>query len=123
MTANPLGLDLDLHDGTQYAPRHEVRDVGHMEQIAASMTTHGWQGAPIVADTATAQAITGSHRIAAARLAEVDVPAVDVFDLAAACGIDLYGLIDTYGTLEDALPAFCAETPTDVREAYGLDID
>jgi hypothetical protein len=118
---NPLGLD--LHDGTHYAPRHDVYDPAKRDQIAADMTANGWQGAPVVADTETAQAITGSHRVSAARLAEAEIPAVDIFDLADAAGIDLYDLIDTYGTLEGALPRFCADLPADVRDAYGLDID
>jgi ParB-like chromosome segregation protein Spo0J len=120
-TVNPL--DLDLHDATSYTPRHEVRDQAHRDQIAASMTEHGWTGAPIVADTECWQAITGSHRLNAARMAEIDIPAVDIFDLADAAGVDLYDLIGTYGTLEDALPRFCAEVPSHVRDAYGLDID
>ncbi len=120
-TVNPL--DLDIHDGTNFAPRHEVRDQAHLEQITASMITSGWTGAPIVADVETAQAITGSHRIVAAKAAGIDVPAVDVFDLAEACGIDLYDLIETYGALEDALPRLCALASAEIREAYGLDID
>jgi hypothetical protein len=118
---NPLGLD--IHDGDQYAPRHDVYDPAKRDQIAEHMSLHGWQGAPVVADTATAQAITGSHRVAAAGIADIEIPVVDVFDLADATGIDLYDLIDTYGGLEDALPRFCAEVPAAIREAYGLDID
>ncbi|MGW4425795.1 hypothetical protein [Streptosporangium sp. NPDC004631] len=121
MVINPLGLD--LHDGTGYAPRHEVRNTLHMETIAADMTRDGWTGAPIVGRVDWAQAITGSHRIPAAALAGVDVPVVDIFDLADATGIDLDDLIATYGGLEEALPAFCAEVPADIAEAYGLDID
>lgn len=121
MVINPLGLD--LHDGSGYAPRHEIRDPLHLETIAADMTRNGWSGAPIVARVDWAQAITGSHRIPAAALADIDIPVVDIFDLADACGVDLDDLIATYGGLEDALPAFCAEVPADIAEAYGLDID
>lgn len=119
--ANPLALD--LHDGTHYAPRHDVYDPAKRDQIAADMTANGWQGAPIVADTTTCQAITGSHRISAARLADVEVPVVDLADLAAACGIDLWEFTADYVDLEDALPHLCAALPAFVRDAYGLDID
>jgi hypothetical protein len=118
---NPLGLD--LHDGTHYAPRHEVYDPAKRDQLAADMTATGWQGAPIVADAETAQAITGSHRVSAANLAEIEIPAVDLADLTQACGIDLWEFVADYADLEDALPHLCAALPADVREAYGLDID
>jgi hypothetical protein len=119
-TVNPLNLD--LHDGTNYTPRHEVRDQAHRDRIAAGMTAHGWVGAPIVADTECWQAITGSHRLNAAQATGINVPAVDIFDLADACGIDLCDLIAVHLTLEDALPHFCDSLPSDIRDAYGMDI-
>lgn len=119
---NPLGLD--LHDGTGYAPRHDVYDPAKRDQIAADMTLQGWRGAPIVADVETAQAITGSHRVSAARLSGTAIPVVDLADLTEACGINLWDYVADYGDdLENALPHLCAELPADVREAYGLDID
>ncbi|MEO3856264.1 ParB/RepB/Spo0J family partition protein [Acrocarpospora sp. B8E8] len=120
-TANPL--DLQIHNGHGFAPRHEVYDPAKRDQLAADMTANGWQGPPVVADVDTAQAITGSHRIPAARLADIAIPVVDIADLAEACGIDLWEFVADHGTLEDALPAFCAALPADVRDAYGLDID
>ena len=123
MLTNPLNLD--IHDATNYAPRHDVYDPTKRDHIAADMTTNGWHGAPIVADTDTARAITGSHRISAANRAGVAIPAVDLTDLARACGIDPWEYIadNGYSDLEDALPHLCAELPADVRDAYGLDID
>jgi ParB-like chromosome segregation protein Spo0J len=49
-------------------PVHEVRDEVKYETIKASMKAHGWQGRPIlVVDCGDYyQALTGSHRLAAA---------------------------------------------------------
>lgn len=118
--ANPLGLD--LHDGTGFAPRHEVRDEIHRDTIAADMAANGWTGAPIVANVETTQAITGSHRIPAAAIAGIAVPAVDLAELCDACGIDLWEFAADYADLEDALPHLCDALPAEIREAYGLDI-
>jgi hypothetical protein len=56
-------------------PLHEVRDSEKLATIAASMEQNGWQGHPVlVVDCGEYfQAITGSHRIAAAELAGVEV--------------------------------------------------
>jgi ParB-like chromosome segregation protein Spo0J len=49
-------------------PVHEVRDEAKYETIKASMIANGWQGRPIlVVDCGNYyQALTGSHRLAAA---------------------------------------------------------
>jgi len=119
---NPLNLP--IHDGTQYAPRHEVYDPAKRDRLAADMATRGWADAPIVADVEAARAITGSHRIAAARITGTEVPAVDLAELCKACGIDLWEFVTDggYADLEDALPHLCAALPVGVAEAYGLDI-
>lgn len=122
-TANPL--DLKVHDGTQYAPRHGVVDPAKRDRLAADMAANGWIGAPVVGDVETAQAITGSHRIPAAHAAGIEVPAVGLAELTAACGIDLWEFVATggYVDLEDALPHLCAALPGNIVEAYGLDIE
>lgn len=65
------------HASTRLAsitPRHEVRDVAHRDAIAASMSEDGWIGRPlVVVDSGDGYlALTGSHRLAAARLAGLD---------------------------------------------------
>lgn len=57
-------------------PRHEVRDRGKLASLAEAMAEDGWQGRPLlVIDDAVPFALTGSHRIAAAREAELqEVP-------------------------------------------------
>lgn len=56
-------------------PLHEPESIAKVEAIAASMRTHGWVGRPILicdGDSEAPQAFTGSHRLAAARLAGID---------------------------------------------------
>lgn len=59
-------------------PPHEVRDAAKLAQLVESMRRDGWTGRPVViVDTGTWQAITGSHRIEAARILGIDVPTVE----------------------------------------------
>lgn len=65
----------------QIQPPHEVRDEEKLEIIAASMRETGWQGRPVLVIERSDyyQALTGSHRYAAAELAEIDsIPVVIV---------------------------------------------
>jgi len=61
-------------------PPHEVRDKKKLTDLAKKMEKEGWQGRPILAiDLGRGQeALTGSHRIAAAKIAGIDVPVVMV---------------------------------------------
>ena len=63
-------------------PPHEVRDQKKLEDLAEKMRTSGWQGRPILAiDLGQGpEALTGSHRIAAAKMAGIDVPVIMVDD-------------------------------------------
>lgn len=85
------------------SPPHEADDRDKLAALTADMAERGWVGAPILADYATGQAITGSHRIRAAVRTDTPIPAVDVADL-----LDEYGdsdwaaLIDRYGDVEEA---------------------
>ena len=63
-----------------YNERHEVRDISKYNSLMQAMQADGWQGAALVAvscDGETYQLLNGSHRIAAARDAEVDAGIVD----------------------------------------------
>lgn len=56
-------------------PLHEVTDETKVEAIAASMRANGWMGRPILVDDEDAnemRAFTGTHRLAAAKLAGVE---------------------------------------------------
>ena len=61
-------------------PLNKVEDVEKYKTIVKSMEESGYQGRPILAymDKGKAKALTGSHRIFAARKAGIDVPVVFV---------------------------------------------
>lgn len=68
-------------------PMHEAIDADKLMELIAAMEMHGWVGAPVVCHGE--QALTGSHRMAAAREAgHVPVPRVDVSELCEAYGTD-----------------------------------
>jgi ParB/Sulfiredoxin domain len=58
-------------------PHFACDECGWTQKVGASMQKHGWKGRPILAFYSTMgalQAITGSHRITAARLTGTPVP-------------------------------------------------
>lgn len=114
-------------------PLHEVMDEDLAAQLAESMRTVGWQGAPIVVVDREGKdplAVTGSHRIAAARDAGIIAPAVYLDDVTAAHGIDLAALIaaspayDADDDLAICQAAWSAARllPAEVAGSYGLDL-
>jgi ParB-like nuclease domain len=87
-------------------PAHEVREAGKMAALTASMEQDGWQGRPllVIEYMDGYQAITGSHRIAAAEAAGIEeVPCVlvdrEAFDAAGYSVSDLYDDDVTHGIL------------------------
>lgn len=61
-------------------PLNKIEDVNKYKNILSSMQESGYQGRPILAymDKGKAKALTGSHRLYAARSAGIDVPVVFV---------------------------------------------
>ena len=54
-------------------PLHEVRDADKVAALAADMAANGWTGRPVlVVDGEVMQAITGTHRLAAAAVAGIE---------------------------------------------------
>lgn len=103
-------------------PLHEAIDPAKRDALAASMEASGWIGAPVVI-LSEAQALTGSHRIAASiEAGYIPIPQVLVSDLCEAYGIDWDGLVAecnwyaAAGALRDLLP-------TEVVEYLGYDVD
>lgn len=104
-------------------PLHDAVDPAKRDTLTAAMEEHGWVGAPIVI-LSEVQALTGSHRIAAAVKADVDVPRVTVEDLCEAYDLDWGAVRDEHGddwytaatALRDLLPA-------DVVDYLGYDVD
>lgn len=123
-----------LENGTPN-PLHEVMDVAKRDALAADMEACGWAGSPIVVDGDNA--LTGSHRIAAAELCKteginVPIPCVEVADLCALYGLDWATKVTEW---EEALPGPFARPwyeaaaevkrllPAEVVEYLGYDVD
>lgn len=103
-------------------PVNGVDDAEKLSQLVASMTAHGWNGAPIVADLGIAQALTGSHRLAAAEAAGIEAPVVDIRDLCADHDLDWDLLVEERGDWYEAARWLDHYLPSDVSITYGLDI-
>jgi hypothetical protein len=75
---------IDLIDPRMIRPFHEEMVPEHTKKIAASMTRFGWKGRPLVVmelRNGTIKALTGSHRLRAARLAGLpEVPVIQLTD-------------------------------------------
>jgi hypothetical protein len=69
-----------LLEGRQLIEIHSANNASKLKAITENMAANGWQGRPILAwDTGNGSlALTGSHRIAAARAAGIEVPTVYV---------------------------------------------
>lgn len=114
---------------------HGATDEAKLDQLTESMRRDGWIGAPVVVvyrDDADPLAVTGSHRIAAAREVGIDVPTVRLADLLAKhnTSLSLADLISCFeaagldrddATREAAIRA-TDYLPASVVEHYGLDL-
>ena len=101
-----------------YTPFHGICDEGKLNDLIASMSANGWQGAPLVADGD--QLVTGAHRWVAAREVEINAPVVDIRDI--------YPEWDTlhaeYGSPtadERDYTEALMDLPQALRDAYGID--
>lgn len=104
-------------------PIHGVRDTDKLAALIADMQVNGWVGAPIVM-LDSYQALTGSHRLAAAEATDTDIPTVALDDLLAEHGQpSLDELAQEYCLDEyEVLIRLCYHLPADVIAAYGIDI-
>jgi len=64
-----------LNEYTTHPDPHEAK----VAALAAAMEADGWTGAPVLVQGV--QAVTGTHRIAAARAAGIDLEVLDLADL------------------------------------------
>ena len=97
-------------------------------ELVESMLESGWIGAPILVYRiqGTRFAVTGTHRIAAAREADVEVPTLDLDDVTDnedVFGLD--GLVARLGldNLSAARVAFALAFTDEQISEYGLDVD
>lgn len=123
------------HDADRIQPLHEVMDADKLAELTASMSSHGWQGASVVVIAGADHgwgptdpcAVTGSHRIAAARAAGIDVPTVELDDLLREHGTTLDEMCAEHcdgaddETHYEALRQLDTVLPAEVIEFYGLD--
>lgn len=97
-------------------PPHEVRDEDKYAALVGAMTDGGWSGRPVLAWRATeddrVRALTGSHRIAAARAAGLETIPVLVIE----CDDDA-DAVDALDAIRDQDEAVNALAEIDVSPA------
>lgn len=104
---------------------HDADDQDKVVALASSMREYGWIGAAVV--VTGDQALTGSHRIAAADLADVDVPIIEIADLMAEHGQSWDELLADHD-MGDGMGWYEAgrwldhHLPAEVIAYYGLDL-
>jgi ParB-like chromosome segregation protein Spo0J len=121
-------IEMTERDPRRIQPWHEVQDEAKLAALVESMATTGWRGAAVVVVERVdgdPVAVTGSHRIAAAHEAGIEVPTVSVDDLLRAEGTSLAELDEMYGNCEgdhyEAILRLDEHLPVEVIEYYGLD--
>jgi hypothetical protein len=80
LTVKQKTYDSENVEASTIIPMHEVRDQKKYDKIKESMSKNGWEGRPILVidQGETSQAMTGSHRVAAAQDLGIDIPVVKI---------------------------------------------
>lgn len=115
----------------RYQPFHGVQDQDKLESLVASMAANGWVGDPIVVDGE--DALTGSHRLAAAEIVNdrweagddvqfVEIETVDLDEVFAEAGIDLVQTMEAAPAGYDFYLEVVSVLPQSLRDAYGIDM-
>lgn len=102
-----------------YEPYHQIHDEVKYQVLVESMTRHGWQGMPLVADGDCL--LTGSHRYPAATAAGVEPEVVDIRDIYP----EWDSLHESFGAPtidEHAYLLAVLALPVEIREHYGIDL-
>lgn len=108
-----------------YETVNGIEDQAKFDALVASMTTNGWQGAPVV--VWGDQAVTGSHRLYAAEAADIRPEVITIDEVCEEAGTTLAALIeeadaeylDWYQQAREVRYAL----PAEIVEKYGIDID
>ena len=106
-------------------PVHKVQDSKKFEAIYRDMVKNGWTGRPILAieNDGAAFALTGSHRIAAAKKAGIDIPVIYVDETAAQTELrDGTFLFDNIGAGDDRVADMLREAG-DARAADLMEME
>jgi len=95
-------------------------------ELAESMARSGWDGAPVL--TMEGCGITGTHRIAAARLAGCSLPTLDLSDLTDETSVDIAARVHAatglwVDTLTVGRIGFAGVLSADQVDTYGLDLE
>ncbi len=79
-TETTANLDADSITTLDEWTSHPSPDMTHVDALAQSMMDRGWDGGPVlvITDDAMVCAITGTHRVHAARIAGIEVPTLDL---------------------------------------------
>lgn len=130
------GLTVTEIDPDRVQTWNDVDDHGKYASLVESMSSHGWQGAPVVVipgvdhgwGEGDPHAVTGSHRIAAAREAGIDVPTVQLDDILHEHGTSLAELDEAYGVDPQEDPSHMEAVrrldevlPSEVVDFFGFD--
>jgi uncharacterized ParB-like nuclease family protein len=130
MSCTVLGMmtEVTFRDARRIQPWHDVQDETKLAALIEAMTVAGWTGHAVVVieqEEGDPVAITGSHRIAAARETGTEVQTVNVEDLLRAEGTSLAALDEMYGNFNDdhyeAVIRLGDHLPADVVAFFGLD--
>lgn len=109
----------------RFEPPHEVRDEQKVADLVASLDTYGWDGPPLLVEGECA--VTGSHRIPAVDVltrggTSLEVPVLDIAELAADYGIDWQLLRKQHPYLEEAAQQLAELLPSEVVATLGMDL-
>lgn len=132
---NHLGLPVEMVGPDGLQPWNDVTDDAKVESLAESMRDGGWRGPPVVVipgrdygwGAGSPIAITGSHRIHAAREAGIEVLTVDLDELLRKHGTSLAEVDEQTGADPDderhteSVTRLDHFLPGEVIERYGLD--
>lgn len=103
---------------------HEAPEADKIAELVESMRTNGWQGAPIL--TNGVLALTGTHRIAAAREAGITPETLDLSEVVPNAA-EVYAAVQADNeyadSIEVAAAIFRAALGEDRCEDLGLDLD
>jgi len=129
-------LPVTHEDPNRLQPWNDPEDSGKLATLTEAMRTNGWSGPPVVVipghdygwGEGSPVAVTGSHRIYAARDAGIDVPTVRLDDVLSHFGTSLAKLDEEYSvdpasdpTHEDAIRRLNEVLPREVVDHYGFD--
>lgn len=108
-------------------PYHGVHDAAHLATLVASMEANGYVGTPVVVtDEDANQALTGSHRIAAANKVGIlvdTIPVADIFEEASLDFSEIFAEEEEDNIGETRWVEILQHLPGEIRAKYGIDLD